>query len=303
MNQKLNLLHLYYFHQVAKTGTVTGASLLLNIQQPALSIMLKKFETAIGFAAFEKHGRKLRLTEKGRELYLYSSEVFAKVEKLEEFIGQEDNEVRGKLKIATNDLIAHYMVLPVLKNWMKKYPKLEISLLILSAQEACEKMIKDEIDFGLFFYGPEAMSGIEFENIRKISFSCVAAKTHDKIFIGSREVDYILTRSLPTFEKLKKKWPAFTLPVHTNGLLLHKQLALEGAGAVVLPAFCLKQELQQKRLINLLPSEKLEFSLKLYHRKNKVLSRSQEQFIEEIIQSIDKLCAMGKEGSVAQTKS
>jgi len=284
-----NLLHLYYFYQVAKAGSVTGASLILKIQQPALSIMLKKFEANIGFPAFEKTGRKIQLTEKGRELYLYADEVFSKVQKLEEFIGQKSNEISGRLRIATNDLIAHYILTPILTKWMRDFPLVDISILYSSAQEACEKMIKDEIDFGLFFYGPEEMSGIEFEKIKKISFTCAGTKKQHEVFIGSRDVDFSLTKKLPTYDKLKKVYPKMRIQMNSNGLMLHKELALQGAGAVVLPTFSLKSEIKSKTLVNLLPDEKLEFSIKLYQRKNKLLSTTQELFLENVIKEISKL--------------
>ena len=283
-----NLLHLYYFYQVAKTGSVTNASLVLNIQQPALSIMLKKFEAHTGFAVFEKKGRKLQLTDKGRELYAYAEEVFFQVRKLEDFIGLKDQEIRGKIRIATNDLIAQYIFLPVLKTWMKNHPKIEINVLYLTAQEACEKIVRDEIDYALYFYGPEEMSGIEIERIRKFSFICAASKKHENCFIGSREVDYSLTRKFPTIDKLKKKWPDFRISLNTNGLLLHKEIALHGAGAVVLPKFSVEKEIKSGKLINLLPQERLEFSLKLYQRKNKVLSFTQDKFLDDLIKALPK---------------
>lgn len=281
-----NLLHLYYFYQVAKKGSVTAASLHLKIQQPALSIMLKKFEESTGFPVFEKRGRNIQLTEKGRELYSYAEEVFSKVQKLEEFIGQKTNEISGKIKIATNDLVAHYILVPVLTKWMTDYPLVEISILYLTAQEACEKMVKDEIDFGLFFHGPEEMSGIEFEKIKKVSFFCVGDKRGNDVFIGSRELDFSLTRKFPTFEKLKKKYPKMKIQLNSNGLMLHKDLALHGAGAVVLPAFSVEKEMKNKKLFNLLPQDNLEFSLKLYQRKNKILSSTQELFLEKVIQKL-----------------
>lgn len=285
----VNLLHLYYFYQVAKTGSVTNASLALNIQQPALSIMLKKFEVKAGFAVFEKKGRKIQLTEKGRELYSYAEEVFAKVQKLEDFMGQKSDEMAGKLKIATNDLIAHYILLPIVSSWIEKYPAVSISLQYMSAQEACEKMQRELIDFGIFFYGPEEMSGIEIEKLKKFSFICAGTKKSTSTFIGSREVDYSLTRKLPTFEKLKKIYPKMQVQMNTNGLLLHKELALKGAGAVVLPQFAIKEELKKKKLVNLLPQDKLEFSIKLYQRKNKILSHTQELFLEDVIQELGKV--------------
>lgn len=285
----LNLLHLFYFYQVAKSGSVTGASLILRIQQPALSIMLKKFEKSIGFPLFEKRGRNIELTEKGRELYRYAEEVFAKVERLEEYIGQKNEVISGKLRIATNDLIAHYILFPVICSWIEEYPDVDISLQFISAQEGCEKMLKDEIDFGFFFHGPEEMSGIEFEKILKIPFFCVGLKKVQNIFIGSREVDYSLTRKLPTYDKLKKIYPKIKVRINTNGLMLHRELALKGVGAVVLPEFCLRDDLKKKKLINLLPNENLEYSLKLYQRKGKLFNKTQELFIESVIDKLKSL--------------
>lgn len=282
----VNLLHLYYFYQVAKSGSVTAASLVLQIQQPALSIMLKKFEEKIGFPSFEKKGRSIQLTDKGRELFLYAEEVFAKVQKLEEFIGHESNEISGKLRIATNDLVGHYILTPILTKWMTDYPDVEISILYLTAQEACEKMVKDEIDYGLFFHGPEEMSGIEFEKIKKFSFLCVGTKKQHDIFIGSREIDFSLTKKFPTYEKLKKRFPNLKIKLNTNGLMLHKNLAMEGLGAAVLPAFSVKDEIKNKKLFNLLLQENLEFSLNLYQRKNKILSNTQELFLEKVIDQL-----------------
>lgn len=284
-----NLLHLFYFYQVAKSGSVTAASLIIKIQQPALSIMLKKFEESIGFPAFEKKGRGIQLTQKGRELFLYAEEVFSKVQSLEEFIGKKSNEISGKLTIATNDLVGHYILTPVLTQWMTDYPNVEISILYTTAQEACEKMIKNEIDFGLFFHGPEEMSGVEFEKIKKFSFVCVGTKKQHDVFIGSRELDFSLTKKFPTYEKLKKRFPKIKIQMNSNGLMLHKNLAMQGAGAVVLPAFSVKDEVKSKKLFNLLLQENLEFSLKLYQRKNKILNNTQELFLEKTIVQLSQL--------------
>ena len=251
--------------------------------------MLKKFEDHLGFPVFEKKGRKLSLTQKGRELYIYAEEVFSKVQQLEDFIGLKTNETSGKLRIATNDLIAQYLLSPIIAKWITNYPLVEISILITTAQEACEKMIKDEVDFGLYFYGPEEMSGIEIEKMKKIPFVCVGNKKNPDYFIGSREVDYSLTKKLPTLEKLKKINPKIKVALNTNSLMLHKEMALKGAGSVILPHFSVKTSLGSKKFINLLPNEKLEYSLKLYQRKNKILSTTMELFLENALTQLAKL--------------
>lgn len=53
--------------------------------------------------------------------------------------------------------------------------------------------------------------------------------------------------------------------------------------------FVIKEELKKKKLINLLPHDKLEFSIKLYQRKNKILSHTQEVFLEDVIQELGRV--------------
>ena len=64
----MNLLQLEYFQEVAKVSSITQAAKALNISQSALSIMMNKLETEIGYPLFEKQGRNIVITPYGRNV-------------------------------------------------------------------------------------------------------------------------------------------------------------------------------------------------------------------------------------------
>lgn len=58
----MNLLQLEYFQEVAKAQSITKAAKLLGISQSALSIMMNKLETEIGYPLFSRQGRSIAIT-------------------------------------------------------------------------------------------------------------------------------------------------------------------------------------------------------------------------------------------------
>ena len=63
----VNLKHLRTFATVAEQGTITKASNLLRVTQPALSRQIDDLERHLGFKLFENVGRRLQLTTRGED--------------------------------------------------------------------------------------------------------------------------------------------------------------------------------------------------------------------------------------------
>ena len=72
----LNYHHLLYFWLVAREGGLAPAGKILRLSQPTLSEQIRKLEEALGERLFERHGRKLQLTEMGRVVQRYADEIF-----------------------------------------------------------------------------------------------------------------------------------------------------------------------------------------------------------------------------------
>jgi LysR family transcriptional regulator, transcriptional activator of nhaA len=73
----LNYHHLLYFWAVAKHGGVARAGKALKLTSATVSSQVHKLEEMLGEQLFERKGRALVLTESGRVAYRYADEIFA----------------------------------------------------------------------------------------------------------------------------------------------------------------------------------------------------------------------------------
>jgi len=73
----LNYHHLLYFWTIAREGSVSAAAAELRLAQPTLSGQLRLLEDSLGEKLFDRVGRRMVLTEVGREVYRYADEIFS----------------------------------------------------------------------------------------------------------------------------------------------------------------------------------------------------------------------------------
>lgn len=71
------------FKMIYKTGTLTGAADALFISQPGVSLHLSSLEAYVGYKLFDRTGRKMIPTERGKVLYNAIAEPLAKLEDVE----------------------------------------------------------------------------------------------------------------------------------------------------------------------------------------------------------------------------
>lgn len=71
------------FKAIYKTGTLTGAAEALFISQPGVSLHLSSLEAYVGYKLFDRTGRKMIPTERGKVLFNAISDPLAKLEEVE----------------------------------------------------------------------------------------------------------------------------------------------------------------------------------------------------------------------------
>lgn len=100
----LNYNQLYYFYQIAETGSIAMASKLVLISSPALSMQLKELEESLGTPMFIRSGNKLVLTEAGKIVHEYARDIFKLGHELKDTISDRAREQgRNKIEIGCQD--------------------------------------------------------------------------------------------------------------------------------------------------------------------------------------------------------
>lgn len=282
----MNLLHLHYFYVVAKEQGFTNASRALNIQQPAISRMVKLLEEDIGFPLFEKIGRNVSLTKKGAEVFEHCKTIFGAVDDLKQSLGGIDGECKGPLLFGASEPIASHFIPSVLKPLLAAYPLVYPNMYAGTSSMLFESIAKGSVELGIFFHIPELPEKLEIFQTKDIPFHLVIRKDLRRnkqvleTFIGSREIDDTSTKKFPTLDRLRKDYPAAKIKISTNNLTAHRSLVLEGLGVSILPRFLVEQDLAKGSVVDIYPKESFNFKMKFVKRKTAVLSINALKLVE-----------------------
>lgn len=282
----MNLLHLYYFHSVAKEGGFLKASKLLRIQQPAISRMVRQLEEDMGIKLLERVGRNVRLTSQGVEVFEKSSKIFSEVDALKISIGQLSQEKQGPLLLAAAEPVASHYIPTILKPYLAEHTKVYPQIFSGPAEMLFDKLLNGSLELGMFFHMPPLPERLEIFSTKKIRYYLVIRKDLRRkkevleSFIGSREIDDVTTKKFPTLERLRKDYSEAKITISSNNLTAHKELVLQGLGVAVLPDFLVEADLASGLLSDIYPKENFQFQLKFIKRKTSVLSANAKEFVD-----------------------
>ena len=118
------------FHAVAEAGSFTHAGEVLNLSQSAVSRQISALEESLHAPLFHRHARGLILTEQGELLYQTVHEVFAKLAMVEARLVEAKDRPQGPLKITTTLAFGSLWLTPKLKDFMREYPEIAISVIL-----------------------------------------------------------------------------------------------------------------------------------------------------------------------------
>lgn len=81
----MNLLHMKYAIEVAKTGSLGKASEVLLIAPPNISRSIKELEADIGISIFERTAKGMELTHEGEEFISLAKGILLQIEQMERY--------------------------------------------------------------------------------------------------------------------------------------------------------------------------------------------------------------------------
>ncbi len=79
----MNIMHLKYAIEVAKTGSITQAAENLFMGQPNLSKAIKELEENLGVTLFKRTSKGIIPTQKGEEFLVYAKRILTQIDELE----------------------------------------------------------------------------------------------------------------------------------------------------------------------------------------------------------------------------
>jgi len=137
------------FHAVVTHGGFERATASIQLSQPAISIRIKQLEKHLGVDLFNRVGKRVHLTDAGRIVEEYATRLMILLTEMNEAIDELKGLQRGQLRCGAPTTIAVHLLPRPLVQFKKKFPNVEIKLLVGSTAEAEKKILADELDIGL----------------------------------------------------------------------------------------------------------------------------------------------------------
>lgn len=291
MNYTLHQLQV--FLKVTQTKSITKAAEELHLTQPAVSIQLRNFQDQFEIPLTEVLGRKLYVTDFGKEIALAAeniiNEVYAINYKTQSFKGQ----LYGRLKLSVVST-GKYVMPFYLSKFMMNNDGVELEMDVTNKSKVLKSLKNNEIDFALVSILPndiqvESMPLLENKlylvgnrsiNVNSNFDLKKYASIHPLIY---REPGSATRLSMENFLDKIGIIPNMKMQLTSNEAV--KQSVIAGLGLSIMPLIGLKNELENGD-IKIIPIQNLPLvsSWRLIWLKGKKLSplaKAYLSFIEE----------------------
>lgn len=142
--KQATLHQLKVFEAAARHGSFTRAAEELFLTQPTVSMQVKQLTKAVGLPLFEQVGKRLYLTDAGRELLSTCREIFDRLSQFEMTVADMKGLKQGQLRLGVVTT-AKYFVPRLLGPFCRRYPGIDISLQVTNHEGLLDRL-NDNLD-------------------------------------------------------------------------------------------------------------------------------------------------------------
>ena len=250
MNYTLNQLRI--FLKIVQTNSVTKAAEEMHLTQPAVSIQLKNFQDQFEIPLTEVVGRKIYITDFGREIAESAENIINQVYAINYKSLAYKGQLVGRLKVSVVST-GKYVMPYFLTDFMQQKAGVELLMDVTNKSKVLESLENNEVDFALVSLLPTSL------NIEKLDL------LQNKLFLvgnGNMKIDSDgeakgIFKNLPLIFREKGSGTRQTMEDFIESTELSvlkkmeltsneavKQALLAGLGYSIMPLIGIKSELQ-----------------------------------------------------------
>lgn len=141
---------------VARNSSFTRASEELHLTQPAVSTQIKQLEEEVGMPLFEQMGKKIFLTEAGKEVYAFSRTIAQQFRDIESVLDDMKGVKRGTLSLTVTGT-GKYFVPYLLAEFLKHHQGVQVHLEVTNRQDLVAQLQSNMPDMVIMGTPPEHM--------------------------------------------------------------------------------------------------------------------------------------------------
>ncbi|MDN5939198.1 MAG: LysR family transcriptional regulator [Salinisphaera sp.] len=248
------------FNAVAEQLSFTRAAAQLYLTQPAVSLQIRRLEEQVGLPLFEQLGKRIFLTDAGRELVGHSHRIFDELDEAREMIAQMKDISRGTLSIAVATTASSFAT-RLIAAFVKQHPGATVRLDVTNRRTLIEQLGDNQKDVVVMGQPPDDLDVVG-EAFMENPLMVIASPDHPlagrkRIPIEELGTQPFVVResgsgTRSAMQRLFEQHdirPAISIEIADNGAL--KEAVAAGLGLGVVSLHTLEPELQIGSLVTL----------------------------------------------------
>ena len=286
------LQQLKVFMIVVENESITKAAEELHMTQPAVSIQIKNLQAQFDIAITEIVGRKLYVTDFGRELYQIANRILKEIASINYQTQSFKGILSGRLKLSVAST-GKYVMPYYLKDFLKENPEIDLKMDVTNKTKVIKSLENNEVDFALVSVLPDKLE-IEQEVLlpNKLFLTCAPENkiinvkqsgkaVFDKIPMIYREEGSGTRVTMQRYFQKANIVPNVKLELTSSEAV--KQAVMAGLGYSMQSILSIKNELKQKD-ISIIPIKGLPLieNWRLIWLKKKKMSEVAKAFLKFI---------------------
>lgn len=289
----ITLRHLKIFEAVARCGSISRAAAEVHLTQPAVSMQIKQLEERVGLPLLEQVGKRLFLTEAGREFERHARDIAERMVGLHTAMDQFRGLERGQLRLAVVST-AIYFLPRLIADFNRRHPGVRVNLQVANREQVLSSLLDNRTDLAITGRPPDSLDVLA-QHFMDNPLVVIAAPTHPLASLEVVPLQRLAEETLVVREAgsgtraaMERHFAAHRLAyragceLSTNEAL--KQAVRAGLGLGVVSLQTIELELQSACLV-VLPVEGFPIVRKWYllHRTQKRLSDAARTFHEMLL--------------------
>jgi DNA-binding transcriptional LysR family regulator len=182
--KRLTLRQFRVFEAVARHLSFSRAAEELHLSQPAVSMQVKGIEVILGLPLTEQLGKKIFLTEAGREVLHASRAITARLDDLQANLAQLQGIDSGRLNLAVTSTV-NAVATGILVRFRGRYPGVSIHLGVSNRESVLEQLAANRIDIAIMGQVPD---GLELEATRFMDNPLVVIAPPDHPLVRKKSI-------------------------------------------------------------------------------------------------------------------
>ena len=283
----MNTKSLVTFKTILEVGSFQKAADKLGYTQSTVTFQIKQLEEELALKLFEKIGRRMELTQTGKDIMPYIDMILQGAEQISNY-GKSLSEISGSLKLAIPDSILIYNMQPFMQAFTREAPNVQLIVNSIQSGEINQSIVDGTADIGINCEKDSYPDSVIHKKLGKYKAVLVASP-----FANSNLLDFITPHQrkpislicnepdgyyqLDMDKYLSEKDILLNPPMKVQSIEAVKKCVMNNLGIAVVPTYSIGEELKNGSLMPVKTEldEKTYDSFYIYH-KNKWISPQME---------------------------